>query len=143
MKRTLTFAIAVVCTAALVALARPTTAAAGWCWPSCSGYGYLGPSTTTNTGCWYSSGEVCSYYGNWFNIGMSKTCYPGCNWNYQTTSMVLYGFENHDRIRGRLTVKADTVYLEPAWVGMNAPLRSQVSWYAGPASQIHAGAIGG
>jgi hypothetical protein len=142
MSRIVFFVIACACVAAVVALARPASASAGWCWPTCSSYGYLGQWTSTHNGCWWSSGEVCSYYNNWFNIGMAKTCYPGCNWNYQTTSMVLYGFENRERIRGRLTVKADTVYLEPSWVGMSNPLRAQVSWYSGPASQLNAAAIG-
>jgi hypothetical protein len=142
MSRIVIFVIASACVAAVVALARPASASAGWCWPTCSTRGFLGPSTSTNNGCWWSSGEVCSYYNNWLNMGMDKTCYPGCNWNFQTTSMVLYGFENHDRIRGRLTVKANTVYLEPRNVEMGPPLRAQVSWYSGPASQLNAAAIG-
>jgi hypothetical protein len=120
MKRLLFSVIACACAAAAVALARPAPAAAGWCWPNCSGYGYLGPSTSTNTGCWFSSGEVCSYYGSWFNMGISKTCYPGCDWNYNTTGVVLYGYENHDRIRGRFTARgSDTVYVRPNELGMS------------------------
>jgi len=142
MKRIVFLVIALVVATAIATLARPAPASAGWCWPNCSGYGYLGPSTSTNNGCWYSSGEVCSYYGYWFNTGIAKTCYPGCNWNYQTTSMVLYGFENRERIRGRLTVKADTVYLRPSEVSMSGSLRAQVAWYAGPASQLNTAAIG-
>jgi hypothetical protein len=142
MRRIVFLVIALACAAAVVALARPATASASWCWPSCSGYGYLGQSTSTNNGCWYSSGEVCSYYGYWFNTGIAKTCYPGCNWNYQTTSMVLYGFENRERIRGRLTVKADTVYVRPSDVAMSGSLRAQTAWYSGPASQLNAAAIG-
>jgi len=142
MTRTLIFGIAVACAATVVALARPAAASAGWCWPTCSTHGYLGQSTTTNNGCWYSRGEVCSYYGAWFNMGIDKTCYPGCNWNYQTTGVILYGFENHDRIRGRFTVKANTVYVEPWELGMSGALRAQVTWYSGPASQVNAAAIG-
>jgi hypothetical protein len=142
MSRIVFFVIASACAAAVVALAKPAPASAGWCWPTCSNYGFLGQWTSTNNGCWYSSGEVCSYYGYWFNMGIAKTCYPGCDWNYNTTSMVLYGFENRERIRGRLTVKADTVYIQPSYVGMSGSLRAQVSWYSGPASQLNAAAIG-
>jgi hypothetical protein len=142
MKRIVFLSIALSCVAVVVALGRPATASAGWCWPSCSSYGYLGQSTSTYNGCWYSSGEVCSYYGYWFNTGIAKTCYPSCNWNYQTTGMVLYGFENRERIRGRLTVKADTVYVRPSDVAMSALLRAQTAWYSGPASQLNAAAIG-
>jgi hypothetical protein len=143
MKRILFFVIACACAAAVVALARPAPAAAGWCWPNCSGYGYLGPSTSTNTGCWFASGEVCSYYGSWFNMGISKTCYPGCDWNYNTTGVVLYGYENHDRIRGRFTARgSETVYARPNEFAMSGALRAQVTWYGGPASQLNAGGIG-
>jgi hypothetical protein len=143
MTRLMCFVIACACAAAVVALARPASASASWCWPSCSGYGLLGPSTSTNTGCWFSSGEVCSYYNSWFNMGMAKTCYPGCDWNYNTTGVVLYGFENHDRIRGRFTSKAaNTVYVQPYELGMGGPLRAQVTWYGGPGSQINAAGIG-
>jgi hypothetical protein len=142
MSRILFFVIASACAAAVVALARPAPASAGWCWPNCSSRGYLGQWTSTNNGCWFSSGEVCSYYGSWFNMGIDKTCYPGCNWNYQTTGVILYGFENHDRIRGQFTVKADTVLVRPSDLSMSGALRAQVTWYGGPASQINAGAIG-
>ena len=142
MRRILFFVLATACAALLVALARPTAASAGWCWPNCSGYGYLGQSTSTYNGCWYSSGEVCSYYGSWFNVGINKTCYPGCDWNYNTTGVILYGFENHDRIRGRLTSKAwNTVYVRPSDLGMSGLVRAQVTWYAGT-SQLNAAAIG-
>lgn len=141
MTRTVIFMFTVACTAAIVALARPAPASAGWCWPSCSGYGMLGPSTSTNTGCWYSSGEVCSYYSAWTLTGVAKTCYPGCDWAWNTNGMILYGFENRERIRGRLTVKRDTVYLQPAAVGMGGQLRAQVAWYSGPASQINTAAV--
>jgi hypothetical protein len=143
MKRTALCVIACACVAAVAALAGPSSASAGWCWPSCSSYGYLGPSTSTYTGCWFSSGEVCSYYDSWFNVGLAKTCYPGCDWNYNTTGVVLFGFENHDRIRGRFTVKgAVTLYVRPSEVSMSGLLRAQATWYSGPASQVNAAAIG-
>ena len=130
------------CVAAAVALARPASASAGWCWPNCSGYGYLGPATSTNNGCWFPSGEVCSYFGSWFNIGVAKTCYPGCDWNYNTTGVILYGFENRDHIRGRFTSSAvRTVYVRPSELSMSGLLRAQVTWYAG-VSQLNAAAIG-
>jgi hypothetical protein len=133
---------ALCCIAAVVALAQPSRASAGWCWPNCSAYGYLGPSTSTYNGCWFASGEVCSYYGSWFNVGIAKTCYPSCDWNNRTTGVVLYGFENHDRIRGRFTDRADTVYVRPFELSMSGSLRAQVTWYGGPASQLNAAAIG-
>jgi hypothetical protein len=143
MTRIVLCVIACACVAAVVALAQPTSASAGWCWPGCGTYGLLGASTSTYTGCWFSSGEVCSYYNSWFNIGMAKTCYPGCDWNYNTTGVVLYGFENHDRIRGKFSSKGSvTLYLQPYEVDMGGPLRAQVTWYGGPASQINAAAIG-
>jgi hypothetical protein len=142
MSRIVFFLFASACVAAVVALARPASASAGWCWPTCSSYGYLGPATSTTNGCWYSSGEVCSYYGNWFNIGVAKTCYPGCDWNYNTTGVILYGFENHDRIRGRFTSSAvRTVYVRPSELSMSGLLRAQVTWYAG-ISQLNTAAIG-
>jgi hypothetical protein len=135
--------IALVGIAAVAALARPSLAEAGWCWPNCSGYGLLGPSTSTYNGCWFSSGEVCSWYTNWVNMGMYKTCYPGCDWSYSTAGVVLYGFENRERIRGRFTSKgAVRVVIWPGDVGMGGLLRSQVTWYGGPASQLNAAAIG-
>jgi hypothetical protein len=142
MKRIVLCLFATACAALVVALARPAPATAGWCWPNCSSYGYLGQWTSTNNGCWFSSGEVCSYYGYWFNVGIAKTCYPGCDWNYNTAGVVLYGFENHDRIRGRFTSKADTVYVRPSEVYMSGAVRAQVTWYGGPASQLNAAAIG-
>jgi len=141
MTRTLLFIVAVACASALVALARPAAASAGWCWPTCSTYGLLGQSTSTNNGCWYSSGEVCSFWANWTLNGIAKTCYPGCDWAYNTTGMILYGFENRERIRGRLTVKRDTVYIQPGNVSMSGLLRAQVAWYSGPASQLNAAAV--
>jgi hypothetical protein len=141
MSRIVFFVLACVCAAAVVALARPASASAGWCWPTCSSYGYLGQWTSTNNGCWWSNGEVCSYYAGWRLNGISKTCYPGCDYYYNTIGMVLYGFENHERIRGRLTVKRDTVYIQPADVSMSGLLRATVAWYSGPASQLNAAAV--
>jgi hypothetical protein len=142
MRRIALYVIACACVAAVAALAQPSSASAGWCWP-CSGYGLLGPSTSTHTLCWFSSGEVCGYYNGWFNVGMAKTCYPGCDWNYNTTGVVLYGFENHERIRGRFSSKGGvTLYVQPYELGMSGLLRPQVTWYGGPASQINAAAIG-
>ena len=68
MKRLVLFSIACACAAAAFALVQPAPAAAGWCWPNCSAFGFLGQSTSSNNGCWFSSGEVCSYYGAWFNM---------------------------------------------------------------------------
>jgi hypothetical protein len=142
MSRIVFFVFASACVATVVALARPASASAGWCWPNCSNYGYLGQSTSTHNGCWFSSGEVCSYFGNWFNIGVAKTCYPGCDWNYNTTGVILYGFENRDHIRGRFTSSAvRTVYVRPSELSMSGLLRAQVTWYAG-VSQLNAAAIG-
>jgi hypothetical protein len=141
MKRTLIFIGVTACAAAIVALGRPAHASAGWCWPNCSAYGFLGQSTSTNNGCWYSRGEVCSYWAYWTLNGIAKSCYPSCDWYYNTTGMVLYGFENRERIRGRLTVKRDTVFIQPSNVSMSGWLRAQVAWYSGPASQLNAAAV--
>jgi hypothetical protein len=142
MKRLVLFSIACACAAAAFALLQPAPAAAGWCWPNCSAFGFLGQSTSSNNGCWFSSGEVCSYYGAWFNMGINKTCYPGCDWLGNTRGVLLYGFENHDRIRGYFTDKAEIVYAYPQYLGMGGSLRAQVAWYSGPASHLNAGAIG-
>jgi hypothetical protein len=142
MKRIVLVLIATACAAAAVALVRPAAASAGWCWPNCSSYGFIGQWTSNYNGCWYSSGEVCSGWNSWFNIGVNKTCYPGCDWNYNTTSMVLFGFENRERIRGRFTVKATTLYVRPYELGMSGVLKAHVTWWSGPASQLNAGAIG-
>jgi hypothetical protein len=56
--------------------------------------------------------------------------------------MILYGFEDGQRIRGRFTVKSGTRYIEPGEVGMGGYLRAQVMWYSGPASQINVAAVG-
>jgi hypothetical protein len=142
MRRTVFFVVACACVAAVAALGRPSSASAGWCWPECSFYGYLGSATSTHTGCWYPSGEVCSYWSNWQVNGIAKKCYPGCDFNLNTTGMVLYGFENRERIRGRLTVKANVMYIAPSNVDMSGSLRAQVAWYSGPASLLNAAAIG-
>lgn len=142
MRRIVFLVIACACAAAVAALARPGSASAGWCWPTCSSYGNLGPGTSTYNGCWYGSGEVCSYWAAWQVNGIAKRCYPSCDYYSNTTGMVLYGFENRERIRGRLTVKADTVYISPTNVSMSGTLRAQVAWYSGPASQLNVAAVG-
>jgi hypothetical protein len=142
MTRFLMFAFALVCAAVVVAFARPATASAGWCWPSCSSYGFLGQWTSTSNGCFYSSGEVCSGWGYWTTNGVVKTCYPACDWYGNTTGMILYGFENGSRIRGRYTVLSNHFYIQPYLVGMGGYLRAQVAWYSGPPSQINVAAVG-
>jgi len=142
MKRLVLFLIACACAAGVFALARPAPASAGWCWPDCSSYGFLSQWSSTNTGCWYPTGEVCSYYNSWVNVGVRKTCYPGCDWNNNTRGIILYGFENHDRIRGYFTEKTGTYYMQPYEVYMSGSLRAQVTWYSGPASHVNVGAIG-
>ena len=103
----------------------------------------VGPSTSTYNGCWFSSGEICSWYSSFLQMGMYKTCYPGCDWAFNTTGIVLYGFENVERIRGRFTGRgAVRLYLYPSDVGMGGAVRTQVTWYSGPASQINTAAIG-
>jgi hypothetical protein len=133
--------IALVGAAACVALAQPSKASAGWCWPDCSNYGILNWNTTTYNGCWYRSGAVCSGWSYWSLNGVSKTCYPGCDAYGNTTGQILYGFENGDRIRGRFTVRSGKFYISPGEVGMGGYLRSQVTWYAGT-SQVNVAAIG-
>jgi hypothetical protein len=135
------FVLALVIAAAIVALAQPAKASAGWCWPDCSNYGLLNWSTSTYNGCWYRSGEVCSGWAYWSVNGVSKTCYPGCDGNGNTTGQVLYGFENSQRIRGRFTVAHGRFYISPAGLDMGGYLRAHVTWWAG-VSQINAAAIG-
>ncbi len=132
--------LTLVCAAAVVALAQPSRASAGWCWPNCSSYGFLGPGTSTNNGCWFY-GEVCSGWGYWYLNGVSKTCYPGCNWG-ETSGQILYGFENAQRIRGAFTRSVGHRYIQPGDVGMGGYLRAQVTWWSGTASQINVGAAG-
>jgi len=134
-------AFALIAAAAVTGLARPGTASAGWCWPSCSTYGFLGATTSTGNGCWYYS-EVCSGWGYWYVNGVAKTCYPGCDYSGTTAGKILYGFENSDRIRGHFTTIASKRYIQPADVGMGGYLRAQASWWSGPASQINVGVTG-
>jgi hypothetical protein len=133
--------LTLVASAAILALAQPSRAEAGWCWPNCSSYGLLNWNTSTYNGCWYRSGEVCSGYAYWSVNGVSKTCYPGCDANGNTTGQILYGFESYDRIRGRFTVRTGKFYIAPGDVGMGGYLRSQVTWWSG-VSQVNVAAIG-
>jgi hypothetical protein len=130
------------CAAVVFALAQPSRASAGWCWPNCSGLGFLSQGTSTYNGCWYSSGEVCSGWGYWSTNGVVKTCYPGCDYYGNTTGKILYGFENSSRIRGSFTTASNHFYIQPYMVGMGGYLRSQVAWWGGPASQINVAAVG-
>jgi hypothetical protein len=131
-----------------VGLSTPSNAAAGWCWPTCSTYGKLGPSTSTRNGCWYYAGEVCSGWSYFSLNGVAKTCYPYCQPDPYTPARILYGFENSSRIRGRLTYVADTHRIAPSDVGMGGYLRAQVNWwmnesgYPTDASEVHIAAIG-
>jgi hypothetical protein len=141
------FVAALVATA-VAAAAAPSTSRAAWCWPGCSSFGYLGPSTSTSNGCWYATGEVCSGWNFWSSTGINKQCYPRCDGNGWTQARVLYGFENAQRIRGWYTDYAVTTYIFPSHVSMGGYLRAQVSWfpYLDPSitsytSYIHVGAI--
>ncbi|OAI54669.1 hypothetical protein AYO48_01045 [Gaiella sp. SCGC AG-212-M14] len=131
----------VIAAAAAIGLAQPSGAAAGWCWPSCSGYGMLGPGTSTANGCWYYS-EVCSGWGYWYLNGVSKTCYPGCDRYNGTNGKILYGYENRDRIRGNFTTYYGKRYVQPGELGMGGYLRAQVTWWAGTTSQINVAVAG-
>jgi hypothetical protein len=122
---TLASTIAIVSAAALV---RSSDARAAWCWPSCSGYAVLGPATSTNNGCWYSGGEVCSGWNYWFANGIDKKCTPLCLLGY-TQARVLYGFENTSTIRGRFTDYAGIFRIRPPDVSMGGYLRAQVNWW--------------
>lgn len=135
------FLFALLAMAAVVGLAQPSTASAGWCWPNCSAYGMLGPGTTTGNGCWYYSSEVCSGWGYFYLNGVSKTCYP-CDGSWTTSGKILYGFENAERIRGSFTTNQGTHYVRPGDLGMGGYLRAQVSWWTGTASQINVAAVG-
>jgi hypothetical protein len=134
--------LSLICAGIVVGLAQPSNAAAGWCWPNCSDWGFLGQSTSTYNGCWYSWGEVCSGWDYYYVNGVAKRCYPACDPWGNTTGMILYGFENRERIRGRFTVRANVYYIRPAEVGMGGYLRAQVAWWSGPASQINVAAVG-
>jgi hypothetical protein len=136
------FVIALCCTAAVVALAQPSRASAGWCWPNCSTYGLLYVWTSSGNGCWYSGGEVCSGWSYWSLNGVSKTCYPGCDYWRQTPGQILYGFENSARIRGSLTRLPGTWFIHPSDVGMGGYIRAQVTEWQGTVSQINAAAAG-
>lgn len=133
--------LGLLCVTAVVALVQPSQAAAGWCWPGCSSFGLLGPGTSTNNGCWYSYGEICSGWSYWSTNGVYKTCYPSCNW-YDTPGEILYGFENSQRIRGGVTRNIGKRYIQPGDVGMGGYLRAQVSWWSGTTSQINVGVAG-
>lgn len=133
--------VAVAVGVSVVALAQPSKASAGWCWPNCSSYGLLGQSTSTYNACWYRSGEVCSGWAYWSVNGVAKTCYPGCDGSGNTTGQILYGFESYDKIRGRFTVGTGKFYISPSGLGMGGYLRAQVTWWSG-VSQINAAAIG-
>jgi hypothetical protein len=131
---------ALICAAVVVGLAQPSSASAGWCWPTCSGYGILGPSTSTYNGCWYWA-EVCSGWGYWYLNGLSKTCYPGCDWTGYTKGQVLYGFENRERIRGYFSWVPGRFYVRPGDLGMGGYLRAQASYWQGTPSQVNVAAI--
>jgi hypothetical protein len=126
--------------------ANPRSAAAAWCWPDCSSFGWLGPGTSTYNGCWYASGEVCSGWNTWSANGINKACAPICS-NDWTGARVLYGFENNERIRGFYTLYAGVRYVYPYQLGMCCYLRAQASWATysdgspSYSSWIHVGAV--
>jgi hypothetical protein len=130
---------AVLALAAVAALSQPSHASAGWCWPSCGSYGYLGP--WTNNGCWYNA-AACSGWGYWYLNGEAKACYPMCDGWSNTSGQILYGFENSDRIRGRFTTYSGTRYIRPADVSMGGYLRAQVTWWSGSTSELNVAATG-
>jgi len=136
------FVFALVAVGLVLGLSRPSHAAAGWCWPSCSSYGILGPGTSTYNGCWYAFGEVCSGWAYWSVNGVAKACYPGCDGWSNTSGQILYGFESWGRIRGRFTTYSGTRYIRPSDVGMGGYLRAQVSHWTGSSSKINAAAVG-
>ena len=127
-------------------VATPSAADAAWCWPSCDTFGWLGPGTSTNNGCWYATGEVCSGWNTWTANGINKACAPVCS-NGWTGARVLYGFENNSAIRGRYTYYAGVQYIYPYEVAMCCYLRAQASWArfsdGSPSysSWIHVGAV--
>lgn len=132
--------ISLVCVAVLVALAQPSRASAGWCWPNCSDYGILGPSTSSYNGCWYP-GEVCSGWGYWYLNGVAKTCYPGCDYWGSTKGQILFGYENSERIRGKFSWIPGKFYIRPSDVSMGGYLRAQVNYWQGTASQVNVAAV--
>lgn len=131
------FVLALICIGLVVGLAQPSNASAGWCWPTCSSYGFVGPGTWGD--CWYTT-EVCSGWNYWSVNGESKTCYPWCDAFGMTSGQILYGFENWERVRGRFTYYSGTRHILPSDVAMGGYLRAQVSWWSGPASQLNAAA---
>ena len=128
MKTRVCLFVACVVVAAVAGLASSGTAQAGWCWPDCSNYAWLGPGTSTYNGCWYAGGEVCSGWNYWIINGVYKRCLPLCNSGY-TQALILYGFENGNTIRGFWTDYAGTYRISPYQVGMGGYLRSQVNWW--------------
>jgi hypothetical protein len=131
---------------ATLVVVTPAPADAAWCWPSCDTFGWLGPGTSTNNGCWYAAGEVCSGWNTWTANGINKACAPVCS-NGWTGARVLYGFENNNAIRGRYTYYEGVRYIYPYEVGMCCYLRAQASWArfsdGSPSysSWIHVGAV--
>jgi len=151
LRRKLVILAAVVFVAGFVAVAAPGQASATWCWPSpaptcsTSSYGLLGIGTTTGNGCWYAYSEICSGYDYFINDAINKLCYPDyiCSGGV-TSSTVLYGFENAQRIRGRYTNGIGTWQLIPSDVGMGGYLRAQEKWdygCCGNDNQLRASAL--
>lgn len=126
MKRLLVL-LAIVAVASVASAVRSDVARA-WCWPSCPGYAVLAWNTSTNNGCWYTWGEVCSGWNYWSMNGIDKQCWPVCS-SYYTHGLVLYGFENGNTIRGRFTDYAIVVRIRPVDVSMGGYLRAQVNWW--------------
>lgn len=124
--------LSLVAASVVVGLAQPSKATAGWCWPDCSNYGVLRSWTSTNNGCWYGYGEVCSGWNYWYLNGVAKLCDVYC-YNNVTRGRILYGFENTQHIRGRFTYEAGTWRIRPSDVGLGGMyLRAQVSWWFNP-----------
>jgi hypothetical protein len=88
--------------------------------------------TSTNNGCWYGYGEVCSGWNYWSMNGVAKICDVYC-YDGVTRGRILYGFENQQHIRGRFTYLARTHRIIPSDVGLGGMyLRAQVSWWYNP-----------
>jgi hypothetical protein len=138
--------IAIVAATFAAAGVRSSVASAAWCWPTCSGYGVLASNTSTNNGCWYWYGEVCSGWNYWTINGIDKACWPVCS-GYYTHALVLYGFENRSTIRGRFTDYTGTYRIRPTDVSMGGYLRAQVNWWpysdgrTSYSSKLNAGAV--
>ncbi len=148
MKRLLLLSAAAAVAATLAGLARPQVAQAGWCWPGCNSYGTLTSTTSTNNGCWYTFGEVCSGWAYWTLNSESKLCDLPCT-NGVTKGRILYGFENSQHIRGKFTYLSGTRRIAPSEVSLGGMyLRAQISWWFNPdytpsaPSAINAAAIG-